>query len=110
MNAQQSPDELVIQSINFRKAAQVFRAINHKLRQEILRLLHMKGRMTVTQLYVKLNLEQSVASQHLAIMRKVQIVKTEREGKFIFYSVNYKRIEEIHKHAAQLNSDLSAAV
>lgn len=108
MNSHPKSDELVIESINLRKGAQIFRAINHNLRQQILDLLHKKKRMTVTELYVKLNLEQSVASQHLAIMRKVQIVKTEREGKFIFYSVNYKRIEEIQKHAAQLNSNLSA--
>ncbi|HMW27776.1 MAG TPA: ArsR family transcriptional regulator, partial [Ferruginibacter sp.] len=40
-------------------------------------------------------LEQSVASQHLAILRKAGIVSTEREGKFIYYMVNYKRLDEI---------------
>ena len=51
--------------------------------------------MTVTEMYVKLRIEQSVASQHLAILRRANIVLTKREGKFIFYSVNYARIVEL---------------
>ena len=46
--------------------------------------------MTVTDIYVKLRLEQSVASQHLAILRKAGVVQTERDGKFIFYSLGYQ--------------------
>jgi DNA-binding transcriptional ArsR family regulator len=38
---------------------------------------------------------QSVASQHLAILRRAGIVITKREGKFIFYGVNNKRIAEV---------------
>ena len=64
---------------NLKKAAMVLRAINHKLRQQILKLIDESGRMTVTEIYVKLRLEQSVASQHLAILRKAGFVKTERE-------------------------------
>jgi DNA-binding transcriptional ArsR family regulator len=51
---------------------------------------------------VRLRLEQSVASQHLAILRKAGIVNTERDGKFIFYTVNYKRIDEISQFVKDL--------
>ena len=51
--------------------------------------------MTVTEIYVKLRLEQSVASQHLMILRKAGIVFTQREGKFIYYSINDKRVDDI---------------
>ena len=50
----------------------------------------------VTELYVKLRLEQSVASQHLAILRKAGIVFTLRDGKFIYYSINYSGVKEIN--------------
>jgi DNA-binding transcriptional ArsR family regulator len=76
--------------------------INHKLRQEILHLLHKNKKMSVTEIYVKLRLEQSVASQHLAILRKAGFVETKRDGKQIYYSVNYKRMEEVHEHVQQL--------
>jgi len=36
-----------------------------------------------------------VASQHLAILRRANVVKTERDGKFIYYSLNKERIAEI---------------
>ncbi|MBC8034868.1 MAG: helix-turn-helix transcriptional regulator, partial [Chitinophagaceae bacterium] len=54
-----------------------------------------KSKLTVTEIYIQLRLEQSVASQHLAILRRAGIVKTEREGKFIFYILNSNRIAEI---------------
>jgi DNA-binding transcriptional ArsR family regulator len=80
---------------SLKKAALVLRALNHKLRQQLLKLIEDEKKITVTEIYVRLRLEQSVASQHLAILRKAGIVNTERDGKFIFYTVNYKRLDEI---------------
>ena len=96
--------ELKIDVIQLKKAALVLRAINHKLRQQILKLIHQNGKMTVTEIYVKLRLEQSVASQHLAILRKAGFVNTTRDGKFIFYTVNESRLEEVHKFVHDLLS------
>jgi DNA-binding transcriptional ArsR family regulator len=87
---------------NLKKAALVLRAVNHKLRQQILKLIDEHGRMTVTELYVKMRLEQSVASQHLAILRKAGFVKTNRDGKFIYYSVNISRMDEVNQFLADL--------
>jgi DNA-binding transcriptional ArsR family regulator len=78
-----------------RKTTLIFRALNHKLRQQILRLLLEREQLTVTELHQVLLLEQSVASQHLAILRRTGFVKTKREGKFIWYMVNPQRIEQI---------------
>jgi DNA-binding transcriptional ArsR family regulator len=88
--------DLKIDVLQLKKAALILRAINHKLRQQILKLIHQSGKMTVTEIYVKLRLEQSVASQHLAILRKAGYVNTVRDGKFIYYSVNHDRLEQIH--------------
>ena len=85
-----------IDYLNVKKASLVLRALNHKLRQQMVRMLDEKQRMTVTEIYVALRLEQSVASQHLAILRRAGIVKTERDGKFIYYHVNYPRVEQIN--------------
>jgi DNA-binding transcriptional ArsR family regulator len=87
---------------NLKKAAMVLRAINHKLRQQVLKLIDENGKMTVTEIYVKLRLEQSVASQHLAILRKAGFVRTERDGKFIYYSVSSERLEELNKFVKDL--------
>lgn len=87
---------------NVKKAALILRALNHKLRQQLIKLIEEEKKITVTEIYVRLKLEQSVASQHLAILRKAGIVTTQRDGKFIFYIINHKRIEEISNFVAQL--------
>jgi DNA-binding transcriptional ArsR family regulator len=61
----------------------------------MLDLMSENGRLTVTEIYVRLRIEQSVASQHLAILRDAGVVKTERDGKFIYYSLNGQRLDEL---------------
>ncbi len=80
------------------KAKLKVRALNHPLRQKMLALIKdTKNRMNVTDIYVKLRIEQSVASQHLAILRNQGLVKTEREGKTIWYSVDDSAIKHLLK-------------
>ena len=86
-----------------KKAQMALRALNHKLRQKILSTIEKESNITVTEIYVKLRLEQAVASQHLAILRKANIVITKREGRFIYYSVNFERIAQIEKYVGELN-------
>lgn len=95
---------LKVDLLNLKKASLVLRSVNHKLRQQILKLIDEHGKMTVTEIYVKLRLEQSVASQHLAILRKAGFVKTDRDGKFIYYSINTSRLEELNKFVQELLS------
>ena len=87
-----------------RKAVLVLRAVNHKLRQRIIELLEENEKMTVTEIYIKLRLEQSVASQHLAILRRAGVVNTERQGKYIYYSLNEERLSQISRLIAELAS------
>jgi DNA-binding transcriptional ArsR family regulator len=93
---------LKVDLLHCKKAAMILRALNHKLRQEIVKLIDEHKKVTVTEIYVKLRLEQSVASQHLAILRRASIVTTIREGKFIYYTVDYNRLEQINKFLEQL--------
>ena len=87
---------------NIKKAAMVLRSLNHMLRQQVIKTIDDNKRITVTELYINLRLEQSVASQHLAILRKAGIVSTERGGKFIFYTINSSRIEGINEFVKNL--------
>ncbi len=91
--------------VAIKNAAMTLRSINHKLRQQILKLLEENKRMKVTDIYVKLRLEQSVASQHLAILRRANIVRTERMGKEIYYSLNNNRIEQVALFANRIAAE-----
>jgi DNA-binding transcriptional ArsR family regulator len=85
-----------------KKAAMILRAVNHKLRQQIMNLITEKEKITVTDIYIKLRLVQSVCSQHLAILRRAKIVETERNGKSIFYRINKETISDINLFVDQL--------
>ena len=101
---QQTPTtgSIKIDYYSVKKAALILRALNHKLRQQLLKLIEEEKKITVTEIYVRLRLEQSVASQHLAILRKAGVVSTQRDGKFIFYIINHKRIDEISNFVNEL--------
>ena len=95
-------ENIKLDFLHMKKSMLILRALNHKLRQQILKLLDEKRKVTVTEIYVELRLEQSVTSQHLAILRRAGLVNAIREGKFIYYTVNYKRIKEVNNFVEQL--------
>lgn len=94
--------EIQLDYAELRKAVLVLRAVNHKLRQRVIDLLEENERMTVTDIYIKLRLEQSVASQHLAILRRAGVVITTRHGKFIYYSLDQERLSQISRLVEEL--------
>ena len=102
LNEPESNEKIRIDFVHMKKTLLTLRAFNHKLRQQILKLIEEQGKITVTELYLTLRLEQSVASQHLAILRKAGFVNTSRDGKFIYYSVNHNRLEELNKFMIDL--------
>ena len=91
-----APLPLIDKEPEIKKMRKVFRAIDHPLRKKILKLLE-KQPVKVTDIYVNLRIEQSVASQHLKILRESKIVETERKGKLILYKPNYNSLAKLEK-------------
>ena len=84
--------------INYEKldnASDILRALAHPIRLSIISFIHKNQRVNVNKIYNTLKLEQSITSQHLKILRKNHLVQTKREGKFIFYNLDYKRINHV---------------
>ncbi len=96
-------EKIIMDTLHVKKSAIILRAINHKLRQQIMKKIDEKGKTTVTEIFTELFLEQAVASQHLAVLRKAGFVKTVRDGKYIFYSVNTSRLKDFLNIIGQLN-------
>ena len=88
--------------LQLRKAHYLLRAIDHKLRIDILLFIHQKKSCTVTDIFVSFRLVQAVASQHLAILRRAGMVSTKRQGKNIYYSLHYQRVAQILTLVSQL--------
>jgi len=96
INDPETNENLRLDFLHMKKSMLILRALNHKLRQQILKLLDEKRKVTVTEIYIELRLEQSVTSQHLAILRRAGLVNALREGKFIYYTIHYKRVKEVN--------------
>lgn len=88
--------QIVFYNYDYKKASIIIHAVHHKLRQEIIKVVENNPNIIVTEIYKKLRVEQSTCSQHLAVLRRVGILKTIKQGKNVMYSVNYKRIEDIN--------------
>jgi DNA-binding transcriptional ArsR family regulator len=88
-------EEIRLDINNLRKVWLIIRSINHRLRQQIIRALSETPELTVTEIYIKVRREQSVASQHLAILRTSGVVAARRKGKFMYYTLNKERLKEI---------------
>lgn len=84
-----------LSSEKLKDARKILRALEHELRLDIINYLDEHPNAYVKQIYKSLDIEQSVASQHLNILRRSGLVKNERDGKNIHYSVNYELINEI---------------
>ena len=78
-----------------RSASKVLRSITHPLRLDLLIFISKHEPVNVSTIYKKLNIEQSVASSHLSILRKDGFLSTSRDGKKIFYSVNTDRVDHV---------------
>lgn len=65
----------------------------HPLRLQILKFIDEHESINVNKIYSTLNLEQSITSQHLKILRSAGLVITEREGKFIHYRIDYPKVQ-----------------
>ncbi len=76
-------------------AASKLRAIAHPMRIAVIELLNDKPKMSVTEIYTKLNIEQASASHHLNILKNKGVLVSKRDGKKIFYSLKSKSLKDI---------------
>lgn len=76
------------------RAANMLRALANPHRLKILKLLE-RTPHTVMEICERLNLRQSLASQHLARLRIDGIVTAERQGHHVVYSLQNERAREI---------------
>ena len=76
-------------------STETLRAIAHPIRITIIDLLFKNEKMTVTEIYEHLQIEQAAASHHLRIMKRNGVVQVERDGKSSNYSLTNKDFHKI---------------
>lgn len=84
-----------LQKQKLEKAAYILKTIAHPTRLAVIQLLDQNGKMGVNDICKNLNCEQSLVSHHLSNMRIKGLLKAEREGTSIFYSLKEKELLKI---------------
>lgn len=76
-------------------ASFITKSVNNTFRQRVISLLLCNKQMAVKDLCNQLNTEQSIVSQHLALLRKAGLVHARRQGKSVMYSANERQLREV---------------
>ncbi len=76
-----------------KEAAELFKILSVDKRIEIIELLK-KAAMSVNSIAEALGVTQSAVSQHLRVLKAAGLVSNERQGYWIFYSLNREVLEQ----------------
>jgi len=69
------------------QAAEILKQLAHPVRLKIIDLLHTMGELPVCEITHHLDISQAATSQHLNQMRRIGMLRGERRGKAVWYSV-----------------------
>jgi ArsR family transcriptional regulator len=75
-------------------SSELMRALAHPLRLKILEFIDCNDSINVNKIYSTLDIEQSITSQHLKILRLAGVVDVEITGKYHVYKINYDVINK----------------
>ncbi|MFT3678395.1 MAG: autorepressor SdpR family transcription factor [Chitinophagaceae bacterium] len=81
----------------------IFKALNDGTRREILELLRERD-MTAGEIAERFNMSWPSISHHLDILKQAKLVSSEKEGQYIYYSLNTTVVDEIMKWLMQFSS------
>jgi ArsR family transcriptional regulator, arsenate/arsenite/antimonite-responsive transcriptional repressor len=81
----------------------VFKALNDPTRREILELLKEKE-MTAGEIAEQFNMSWPSISHHLDLLKQAKLVDAEKEGQYIYYSLNTTVVDEILKWVMQFKA------
>jgi ArsR family transcriptional regulator, arsenate/arsenite/antimonite-responsive transcriptional repressor len=81
----------------------VFKALNDATRREILELLKEKE-MTAGEIAGKFNISWPSVSHHLDLLKQAKLVESEKDGQYVYYSLNTTVVDEILKWLVQFKS------
>ena len=79
-----------------RQLTKVFKALSDETKLRILKILQERDELCVCEIMQALDISQSRASRNLGILKHAGFVVDRRDGLWIHYSINKKKINEYH--------------
>ena len=80
------------------------RALADPIRREILNMLK-GGRMSAGEITDHFDVTAASISRHLSVLKEADLIRDQREGKFIYYDLNASVLEEIILWITDLKGD-----
>lgn len=80
------------------------KALSDPTRREILNMLK-KGSMSAGEISECFDISFAAISRHLSVLRDADLIRDERNGKFIYYELNASVLEEIMLWITDLKGD-----
>jgi len=87
--------------MKMKETAEIFKILSVDKRIEIIEFLK-KGPMSVNALAGALGITQSAVSQHLRVLKSAGLVKDERQGYWIYYSLNRETLEKCRQRLTRI--------
>ncbi len=70
------------------------KALSDPIRRKILEMLK-AGRLSAGEIAQQFSISGAAISKHLSVLRDADLIRDDREGKFIFYELNTSVLEEV---------------
>ena len=80
------------------------KALSDPTRREILSMLK-KGRLSAGEIVEKFSVSGAAVSRHLSVLKDADLIRDERDGKYIYYELNASVLEEIMLWISELKGD-----
>jgi len=81
----------------------IFKALNDSTRREILMMLKEKD-LTAGEISHEFNISKPSISHHLDILKRADLVTSEKKGQFITYSINTTIVDDIFQWILNLKN------
>lgn len=81
----------------------VFKALNDPTRRQILEFLQERD-MTAGEIVERFSISGPSISHHLDLLKQANLVKAEKDGQYVYYSLNTTVVDEIMKWLLQFKS------
>jgi DNA-binding transcriptional ArsR family regulator len=86
--------------------ANLFKGLAHPVRVRVLEVLSASEEVSVTELLDDTGLEASHLSQHLAVLRRHNLVVAERRASQVYYRLAYPQVSDLLRAARSLLLDI----
>ncbi len=80
------------------------KALSDPTRREILSMLK-KGKLSAGEIVEKFPVSGAAVSRHLSVLKEADLIRDEREGKYIYYELNASVLEETLLWLKELKGD-----